>query len=266
MSPSRLVPLVLVTALAAPVSAEPPPPKDWEVEVTPYGWVPGLDGSIDTRDGTEHFAVGMDDVIEDLSIGAMGRVSARWHRWVGVVDGMWSVLEDSDSFQGGPLQVDTDVRQTIVLAQALAGVRVYSRPGGLFRQAAPGDRRLFGFDVLAGVNYTYTSASIEFQRDPVGPFGGSDLHLGSSDDWFAPAVGLRVQNDFTERLRLETMASIGGFSVGDAPDHSWMITTLLSYRFTDHWLATIGHRAITVDGDHGDLRMHGPMIGIGYRF
>jgi len=266
MRSSRLAVLLVATALAVPAAAEPPPPKDWEVEITPYGWVPDLDASVETRNGTEHFHVGMDDVLEKLSIGAMGRVSARWHRWVGVVDGVWSVLEENDSFQRGPLQVDADARQTMVLAQALGGYRLFSRPGGLFGHASPGDRRVFGFDVLAGANYTYVSGSLELKRDPVGPLAGSDRHFGSSDDWFAPAVGLRIQNDFTERLRMETLASVGGFGVGDAPDASWMITTLLSYRFTDHWVAAIGHRAITADGDHGDLRMHGPMIGIGYRF
>jgi len=258
--------LLIATSLAAVSRAEPPPPKDWEVEITPYGWVPDLDASVETRNGTEHFHVGMDDVLENLDVAAMGRVSVRWHRWVGVVDGVWAVLEADDAFQRGPLQVDADVRQTMVLAQALGGYRVFARPGGLFGQATAGDERVFGFDVLAGVNYTYVSASLELERDPVGPLGGNDRHFGNSDDWFAPAVGLRVQNDFTPRLRLETLASVGGFGVGDAPDYSWLITSLLSYRFTDHWVASLGHRAITTNGDEGDLRMHGPMIGIGYRF
>jgi hypothetical protein len=267
MRSTQLSALVLVAALATASAAEPPPPKDWEVEITPYAWVPDLDGSVETRNGTEHFHVGMDDVLENLDVAAMGRVSVRWRRWVGVVDGVWSVLEQDDAFQRGPLQVDANVRQTMVLAQALAGYRLYARPGGLFGHAAPGDERVFGFDVLAGVNYTYVSASLELERDPVGPLAGNDRHFGNSNDWFAPAVGLRVQNDFTERLRLENLASVGGFSVGDAPDSSWTITTLLSYRFTDHWLAAVGHRVITADGNEGgDLRMHGPMIGIGYRF
>jgi len=258
--------LLIATSLAAVSRAEPPPPKDWEVEITPYGWVPDLDASVETRNGTEHFHVGMDDVLENLDVAAMGRVTARWRRWVGVLDGVWTVLEEDDSFQRGPLQVDADARQTLALVQALGGYRVISRPGGLFGTAAPGDERLFGFDVLAGVNYTYVSSSFELERDPVGPLAGNDRHFGNSTDWFAPAVGIRLHNDFTARLRLETLASVGGFGVGDAPDHTWMITTLLSYRFTDHWLAAIGHRGITANGDDGDLRMHGPMIGIGYRF
>jgi hypothetical protein len=65
---------------------------------------------------------------------------------------------------------------------------------------------------------------------------------------------------------METLASVGGFGVGDAPDLSWQLTTLLSYRFTDHWLVSLGHRLIAMEGDDLDLRMHGALLGFGYRF
>jgi hypothetical protein len=263
----RVAALLIATTLAASAGAEPPPVKDWEVEITPYGWVPDLDAEVETnRRGTEHFHVGMDDVLENLDVAAMGRVSARWHRWVGVVDVAWSVLEAEDAFERGRLRASADVRETMTLAQALGGYRLFARPGGLFGNATAGDARVFGFDVLAGANYTYVSTSVEFDRDPLGPIAGRDRHFGSSDDWFAPAVGVRVQNDFSERLRLETLASAGGFGVGDAPDVSWTVTTLLSYRFTEHFVVSAGHRLVTVDGDRGELRMHGPMIGLGFRF
>lgn len=264
---SSCLALSLVTALlAAAAQAEPPPPKDWELELMPYGWVPALDASVETDDGTEHFNVDMDDVLENLDIAAMGRVTGRWHRWVGVLDVAWSQLEEESSFEREILQVHADARQTMTFAQLLGGYRLYSRPGGLFGHATAGDERTFGLDALAGVNYTYVSASLELDRAPVGPFAGRERHFGGNSDWFAPAVGLRVQNDFTSRLRLETLASVGGFGVGDAPDFSWMITTLLKYRFTDHWVAALGHRTIAADNDDNELRMHGPMIGIGYRF
>jgi hypothetical protein len=253
--------------LAAGASAEPPAPRDWEIELTPYGWLPALDAAVETRrQGTEHFEVGIDDVLEKLDLAAMGRVSARWRRWLLVVDGVWTTLEQEDAFRRGPLRVDSDARMTLALVQALGGLRVVSRPGGLFGTAAPGDERVFGFDVLAGLNYTYVSASFELERDPVGPGAGNDRHFGSTKDWVAPAVGVRLHNDFTSRLRLETLASVGGFGVGDAPDHSWVLTALLSYRFTEHWVASLGHRTITADGNAGEIRMHGPMVGIGYRF
>ncbi len=79
----------------------------------------------------------------------------------------------------------------------------------------------------------------------------------------APVVGRCIHNDFTTRLRLETLASLGGFGVGSAPDLSGQLTTLLS-RFTDPWLVSIGHRLFAADDDQYDVQMHGGMLGIGY--
>jgi hypothetical protein len=263
----RLACLLLVAVLAAPVaSAEPPPPKDWELALMPYGWVPALDASVKTRHGREHYHLDIDDVLENLDIAAMGRVTGRWHRWVGVLDAVWAQFEENDAFERRLLQVHADMRQTFTFVQLLGGYRLYSRPGGLFGHATAGDERSFALDALAGVNYTYVSASLELDRAPLGPFPGRDRNFGNNSDWFAPTAGLRVQNDFTSRLRLETLASVGGFGVGDAPQLSWMVTTLLSYRFTDHWVAAVGHRVIRADNNDNDVKMNGPMIGVGYRF
>ncbi len=268
----RLTSLLVLVALATGVPlgtrAEPPPAKDWEVEVLPYLWGPSIDGSVETPGGgTEHFSVGLSDILEDLELGAMGRVNARWKRWVLVVDGLWTKLEQEESIQRQRVQIDTDVDVQMALAQALAGARVFVRPGGLLGTAAPADERVFGVDLLAGVNFVYLSADLELDLDPVGPvLPNLDRDFGTSESWFAPVVGLRIHNDFTERVRLETLASIGGFGVGDAPDLSWQLTTLLSYRFTDHWLISVGHRLFAADDDAYDMQLHGGMLGVGYRF
>ncbi len=272
MGPRRAISLALLLALgtggAPGARAEPPPPKDWEVEVLPYVWGPSIDGSIETPGGgTEHFSVSLSDILEDLDLGAMGRVNARWKRWLLVVDGLWTKLEQNQSVQRQRVRIDADLEVQMALAQALAGARIFARPGGLLGTAEPGDERVFGIDVLAGVNYVYLSAEVELDVDPTGPIlAGRERDFDTSESWFAPAVGLRIHNDFTERVRLETLASVGGFGVGSAPDLSWQLTTLLSYRFTDHWLVSVGHRLFAADDDEYDVRMHGGMLGIGYRF
>jgi hypothetical protein len=257
----------------APVAAgaEPPPPKDWEVELLGYGWLPSLDAEVETpRRGTQNFEVSVSDVLENLQLAAMGRLNVRWRRWLLVADALYTKLEeDQDVTLGrlGRLQVDADFEQEMALAQALVGYRVYARPGGLFGTAQPGDERLFGFDVLGGVNYTWLSIDVELDRKAVGNLiPEREREFGSSNDWFAPAGGIRLHNDFTSRVRLETLATVGGFGVGEAPDLSWQLTTLLSYRFTDHWLVSAGHRLYAADNDDNEIRMHGAIIGVGYRF
>lgn len=272
MSVTRSICWLLLLALAtgAPLGAlaEPPPAKDWEVEILPYLWGPSIDGSLETSDGgTEHFSVSLSDILSDLQLGAMGRVNARWKRWLLVVDGLWTKLDQDDSVQRQRVRIDTDLELQMAMAQALVGARVFARPGGLFGTATPGEERVFGVDLLAGANFVYLSADIELDLDPVGPIlSDRDRKFDTSESWFAPVVGLRIHNDFTERVRLETLASVGGFGVGSAPDLSWQLTTLLSYRFTDHWLVSVGHRLFAAEDDAYDVRMHGAVLGVGYRF
>lgn len=78
-------------------------------------------------------------------------------------------------------------------------------------------------------------------------------------------MSLRFHNDFSSRIRLETLASVSGLGSGDAPDVAWQLTTLLSCRFTDHWLVSAGRRLYAADDDSYDVRLHGAMLGIGYR-
>jgi hypothetical protein len=245
--------------------ALPPQKKDWEVRIRPYAWLPAIDGSVDLPGGrTTHYNFDIKDVIEHLDVGAMGAVDVRWHRVVGTVDGVWSVLKESQTFGQDVIHVKGKFQQTMGLVQALGGYRVYRRPGGLFGTATADDERVFGLDVLAGINYTYLNADVELKRS--GPFGSGQRHFGKSNDWVAPFVGLRVQNDFTDRLRLESLVGAGGFGVGDAPDVSWQVRSQLSYRFTDHFLVSLGYRRIVANDNKYDVTLQGPMLGIGYQF
>lgn len=262
--------LALAVGVAPGAHGEPPPAKDWEVEILAYGWLPRFDVEVELPNGTTaDVEMSMGDVLDDLDFAAMGRVAARWRRFVLAADGIWTDFGQDARFERGPVRIDGDFDQKLAMVQLLGGYRVFSREGGLFGTATPGDRRRFGADVLAGANYWYVSADASLRLAPVGPFAGGERHFGASSDWVGPAVGLRFQNDFTERIRFETLAVASGFGAGDAPDMSWQLTTLLSYRFTDHWLVSIGHRLLTADdaaGFESDIRMHGPMLGVGYRF
>lgn len=264
---SLLLASALLTLAALPSGAEPPPAKDWEVELLGYAWLPAIDGSIERPNGhTEHFSMGAIDLLEDLELGAMGRVNVRWRRWLLLVDGLWTKLDQDERLQRNRLRIDADVEFQMALAQALAGYRVFSRPGGLFGPVSAGDTRVFGADLVAGANYTWLDTEVRLDRAAIGPLPPRERRLETSNDWFAPAVGLRLQNDFTSRIRLETLATAGGFGVGEAPDLSWQVTTLLSFRFTDHWLVSAGHRVYAADDDDLDVRLHGAMLGVGYRF
>jgi opacity protein-like surface antigen len=55
------------------------------------------------------------------------------------------------------------------------------------------------------------------------------------------------------------------------PDFTWQAYPGLGYQFTDRWSLRVGYRAVGVDyeNDDGfrlDVVVHGPLIGLGFRF
>ena len=245
--------------------AEPPPAKEWEVEVAPYGWLAMLHGRVDTdRFGTEEFTVDAHDVLESFDLGAMGAVKLRWRRFVALFDVAWAKLSDDDGL--GNSRVRYDVTQKLGWFQALAGYRVYERPGGLFGTPASVERRVFGLDVLGGLTYSWTKLDLELSRDPLLEIPPQERMLRTEADWVAPYLGFRLHNDFTDRLRHETLLGIGGFGVGEAPRVSWQVTSLFSYAVSEHVLLTGGYRALAARDRDLDLTFHGPIVGVGLRF
>ena len=260
-----LLAVLLTTGVVLEGHAEPPPEKDWEIELLPYAWLPNLDVSLETRRGTERAEASASEILRDVQLGAMGRLSARWKRWLLVADGLWVKLEQEDGVRRGPFRLDAEVDLDLALVQGFVGRRLYSRPGGLFGQAASDDERTFGFDVLAGFDYVDISMDVEIDLTAGVSLAANERKFRVSESWVSPAIGLRMLNDFTPRIRLEMMGTLGGFAVGDAPDRTWQLTTLLSYRFTDHWLVSVGHRLFDADDGSFEVRTHGAMLGVGFR-
>ena len=258
----------LACALALVVSREAratEPPKDWEVQIGPYAWLPMINGAVDTqRFGREEFTITFGDVLSAFDLGAGGDVTARYGRWVGLVQVDWAKLSTKGGI--GDSLVRYDVTDKIGWLQALGGYRVYQRPGGLFGGANASDERTFGIDALAGITYVWTNLELDLHRNPILPIPPQERHIQFSDHFVGPFLGAHFANDFTERIRHETLLGLGGFGAGEAPNLTWQATSTLSYRFTDRWLISAGYRALGLRDDNHHATFHGPIIGLGFRF
>ncbi len=257
--------LYLALALARAASAEGPPPKDWEVEISPYGWLAMLDAKVDTnRFGTEHFSLDASDVIKGFDLAAMGMVRGRWRRLVAMVDFSWVKLSDSNGL--GSSQVRYDLTQKLGWLEVLGGYRLFQRPGGLFGTPKADESRIFAIDGLGGFTYTWTNLDLKLSRDATGQVPARQRHLGEENDWFAPYLALHLHNDFTDWLGLDTLIGVGGFGVGDAPHVTWQGTSRLQLGVTEHVSIDLGYRSINIHDTNVDLRFHGPLAGLSFRF
>jgi hypothetical protein len=243
------------------------PPKDWEVELAPYGWLAMAHGVVDTNTaalGTQAFTIDAHDVLKSFRLGAMGAVKARWRRIVFQVDVDWAKLRNDAGL--GDTRISYDLTLKLGWLQALGGYRVYDLPGGLFGGPSASDEQTFAIDLMTGLTYSWGNVQLDLSRDPLGQIPPQARSIDAEKSFVAPYLAARFTNDFTPRLRHETLLGLGGFGAGNAPNLSWQATSLFSYRFTDHWLISAGYRALGSRRTNVHTTFHGPILGLGYRF
>jgi hypothetical protein len=254
----------LACAGALDATAAPPPAPEWEVEIAPYGWLALAHEQVDTPRGEQEFTIDAHEVLKSFDLAAMGAVKARWRRFVFLTDVAWAKLSADDEV--GDTEVSFDLTQKLGWFEALGGYRVYERPGGLFGTPSATEQRIFGVDLLAGLTYSWIDVRLKLSRDPGLIIPAQQRTLEPADDWVAPYLAARLLNDFTPRLRHETLLGLGAFGAGDAPNLTWQVTSLFSYAISEHWFLTAGYRALGFRDDDLDMTFHGPMLGGGFRF
>ena len=92
------------------------PSDEWRFSITPYLWVPAID--IETPSGSE-VEIGMDDLLDNLKMAALGYFEARRSRWSFAVDGIYlNLAVDGGGTLSGPriggsFDADVDTRSWI---------------------------------------------------------------------------------------------------------------------------------------------------------
>ena len=169
------------------------------------------------------------------------------------LDGMYSAL-GYDDVRAGPATLDA----TSVLGLLDFGA-AYEIAGGRFGGA---DRNAWALDGLGGGRWTHVRNKVFL----VGVAGGS-----SESDWVDPFVGARFRGRFGERWEYALRGDIGG-GVGGTR-FAWQTSATLGYRFElfgRESAAFFGYRALSQDFHSSklvyDVVMHGPVVGLNFRF
>ena len=279
---------MVATAFAA--SAEAPPAKDWEARITPYGWLTRIDGSVDIGERSGDVSAGIDDVLSHFGGGGMLNAGFRWRRLLVLGDVVFARLTDdltSATVQVGPpaLPVEvgplkTDVTFWEVTGALSLGYRVLDLP---FPGRDVGDandpRRLF-VDAYAGARFWYFDQKYELSIPPttVGgtpvPTGGRSQTVKDSQWWVDPQIGVVLAARPWKRWSFAIGGSVGGFGVGSSSKFSWTGVVEGSWHFAERWSLVAAYKGLgfnrdfsskTIDGKI-DIAMHGPVLGVSYRF
>jgi len=93
--------------VATPEKSDTPEPADpgWHIDVAPYLWFAGINGTVGALDHEASVHVSASKVLSYFNFGLMGAVEARYNRIIIPVDFMWVKLKDD---KGIPITDDVE--------------------------------------------------------------------------------------------------------------------------------------------------------------
>jgi len=228
-------------------AAEPERERAWEVELTPFLWMAGMQGQIDLDDTSLPVGVGFLDILESLKGTAMVDLSLRYGRVGVVADGIWLRVDSTHESSGG---VFDEVK--VVLNSAFG-------TGAAFFRFEP--TKGLAIDPYVGARWWRLKTEAELSGCLVCPFSGEDVVR-----WADPVFGFRLHYDITDRWFVRAIGDVGG----GVSKYQWQAIGATGYRFTD-WLSLhAGYRINGVkyedDGFVFDMNVSGLVMGVGFRY
>ena len=236
---------LLVCIWSRPVQAQ----TSYKYQITPYGFLTGVHGTIGERGRTASVDASFSDIVHHLNMVATVYFDARFGRWRVLFDNFYVDVSNARATPG-PL---------------FDSVRVATRmwmvdPEGAYAITQSEDRE---FDVTAGARIWNLDNSVNLFR------GGLQVDRGAGTRSLAdPIIGARYYSNLTPKIFVLGKADIGGFSAGASID--WQAYGQVGYKLKDSIAISAGYRYLAVDNESKnavfDVHLNGVVLGLGIRF
>jgi hypothetical protein len=223
----------------------------WEVDITPYLWLPGFSGNIGASAGVPPTPITAKppEVFDHLASAGMISGEVRYQTFGVIGDIFWvSVAGDHDLTLGGVPAISGKVKIGTTDATLAAYWRAYE------------DDRYTG-DIVLGTRYTKAKFDIAVSTPNRSASGSSTI-----DGWDV-IIGARGSMKTGKRGSLSAYGDFGG---GSFVDTTWQLQGAYNYAFTPGISGAVGWRFygtnLTRNGDKFDVTAMGPLIGARFRF
>lgn len=218
----------------------------WRYGTSVYIWATDLSGDLTVRGRTVPVDIGFDKLLDHIDYAFMGTFEVGKDRWSLLTDLFYAKLSAGNHIRNS--RAESELEQLI---------------GNLalnYRWIDTGTTR---FDTYAGARLNWMETDVSIKHPSGKTWNGSgDL------TWIDPVIGIRFQQDLSEKWFLRTVADIGGFGVSS--DLTWQAMAAVGYRVSEHGSLGIGYRALGTDYTHNnltyDIVSHGLLLGYEYRF
>ncbi|MDP3849950.1 MAG: hypothetical protein Q8Q59_05555 [Luteolibacter sp.] len=225
-----------------PVASTP----DWHWHAALYGWATGLNGDIAIKGIDAPVDVGFSDIFDHLDFAAMGLVEIGRGRWNFAADLFYAELGANTTRR----DIDFDAELDQFIGNFAVAYSVI-------------DTGCTHFAVYAGARVTWMETEIDIDFPNI-----ADRSLSASKSWVDPIIGVRFQQELSEKFFLRTVGDIGGFGISS--DFTWQAFAAFGYRITENGSILLGYRGIGSDYSDGDFTYdvitHGVLLGFEYRF
>jgi outer membrane protein OmpA-like peptidoglycan-associated protein len=227
-----------------------------QLEITPYAWLQGVDGTIEAGTQEASFDQGIDDLVDNVDMALSGLVVASFNRFV--LYGQYDFVElglngdeidDRDIVLPDGIKVDGDIDEDI-----------WTAAGG-YRFDTFGENTV---DVLVGVREL--SADTELR---VTGFPKREGKIESTDTIVMLRPSFRISENWRFNPTLAYAVS------GDADSH-YELHPEVQYQFSDSFALRLGYRRLNYEAEEGnrddddyrklDVDFSGLMFGVGWVF
>jgi len=275
--------LTAQTAIAADLGSGPPPSpvlsaSPWTVSVTPYAWLPWIQGNATVKGRAGDIYVNPIELLDHLE-------RMPWMSYIEVRNGPWAFYNDVIYANAGigVSGVRTLGRATIDATLGADYQQTIVEVGGAYQIAKwYGSEGRTAIDLLAGARYWQQNLSFNLaltgtlDTTDLSISGGRAIARSGQVDWVDPLIGFRVRQMFAPGQELMFRADVGGFDAGSM--FSWNV--IAAYNFNIYvsngvtYAGMLGYRALSVNYDQGtgfkkyefDAVLHGPVMGITVKF
>lgn len=224
--------------------------QEWTFEASIYGWLPGLEATVDTPVGEVESSGGGSNLLENLDMTFMGTFETRNGDWGFILDVLYVDLSDDEATPFDLAFRDVQLETRMMAASGYALYRSYETPQ-IVLDAGLGFRT-FSVDL----DTKLTSAGVVEDRD-----------FGAEETWTVPLLAARAIIPFNENWFATVYADAGATSEDTS---TWQALATIGYRFNYRWSAQFGYRYMDIqkeiDGLDADLALGGPILGATYRF
>jgi len=235
----------------------------WQYEFTIYGWFPSIDGKLKYEvppDNGDEVGVDISQILDSLNFIFMGIFETRKNKLSFGLDLIYLDLSNSKSTD---ITIGPDAGESLSVTAGL-GLESWVVTGVAGYDLVQTKKSRMA--VIGGVRYLDLSAdldlSISIEDMPENPPPAS---LSGSDDFWDGIVGIRGAFMLNENWYIPYYGDIGA---GDS-NLTWQLFAGIGYMF--HWGdIRLGYRYLEYDQDDDkflqDLKLYGPVLGLGFRF